>query len=212
MMENFQAIVAARKAQQIEQSGPVQLKVQPKQEASRNSPTAGNPEPAKRARLESNKNISSTEDKENTPPKPGLCDQDVISDTKNHSENDNQLPDEPKDCGKCVKRRLTDVQEPNDCSVPKRAKQCENNNNNNSENCDSSEPMQTDISSLVQRFNAGLSNFLGSSTGHVAAKNGKHAERLNGQGQGPISCSTQVNKPKESFTDKLSRPAIALAV
>jgi hypothetical protein len=180
---------------------------------------AGNvPEtPTKRARTENT--CDEQEDKENSPP---AKKQDCLQESSkvNLSESlNNNLPvvksegndSVSKDCAKCLKRRMTDAKEPSECSSSKRVK-------SDSETCDSSdkvESMQTDnqITSLVQRFNSGLSNFLGS-------KNTNNSDCLNGQGQGHTEsiktlskCSTQMKKDNVKFTDNLgSRPVIALSV
>ena len=147
------------------------------------------------------------QDKENEPPKVSPKDSDK---TEENSAGQN----EDKPCAKCTKRRLADVQPQingtlcdSSSSPNKRARHDSESDNN--DKCDSKyddvsshEPMQTEqISSLVTRFNSGLSGLLGNSH----SENSKNS--LQNDSIVP-SCGTQI-----TFSESLgSRPVIALTV
>lgn len=224
MMENFQAMVAAKKAREVDATNPLSEPPRPATPApailSVPNPAQGRPE----------ETTTLCKNKENTPPSGAEQQQNkgmaAISDNSTMNTENASPSDKENSCAKCLKRRFSDAQvqpgsdsqetlsplRERECVPNKRAK-CDSNIESDSQNTqqDTSsngpEPMQTEsvqITNLVTRFNSGLSGLLGNS--------GSNGDNLNGQSPCDSfvsSCATQVATFSESLG---SRPVIALTV
>lgn len=206
MMENFQQAVVARKAREEQKNIP---------EVSEKDTT---PEPKPEVTLHELQTAGKessvavmNENKENAIPSENISN-DMDSKHEN-SENPETKSDEndssiDKNCHKCNKRRLSEIHnhvENSDVSPLKRMKYDSNSNTENR----TIQPMETQqITTLVQRFNTGLSGFLsGSNPTPCETIKAEQNSQVQGHSES-LSCSTQI---KEAF-ETLARPILALAV
>lgn len=109
-----------------------------------------------------------------------------------------------EDCGKCLKRRLTDAVSESFDNACKRAK-CDSESDSNTS---THEPMDcSQISSLVNRFNTGLSGLLTPNSTVQGEITQGHCDSL------VSSCATELSKEvPSSVSESIARAAIALSV
>ena len=146
-----------------------------------------------------------SEDKENSKPVDNSTPHNEPVDTPEDFTDNNKPSERCQSPARCVKRRLTEVEQAVESISPKRQKV----EDNDTQNHPVHEPMQVEqISSLVNRFSSGFTGLLASDSDNYNSEDDTEEEGQGHSGESSLlSCSTQI---KESF-ELLARP-IALSV